>query len=285
MLYCVLSQLCRTNKQTVCMLISKSKQQQHLVFSTHSICAGATTPDAKAQLASLGIIDQAVALLAIPRVGPHSASKVASSAAQMLEHLVDRTTMGYFMADLTVAISANERRRVSVLDTAMHLLAENSERRQLSGARVLLCVLQHDAATASSLALCDPGMLSGLIRLLGSRYLHARAAAAALLHKAAVLEHNRSSIAKAGCIPALVDVLQASPLPSMASTGSSGSVSSGSFRQDAVEAECALQELAKSSLRMEIVTTCRAEQQARVEQSGRRSDDLDRLLGSLDLTA
>lgn len=228
-------------------------------------------PDAKANLASLGIVDQAAALLAVPTT---STSKVASSAAQMLEHLVDRTTLPYYLTELTVSISATERRRVSVLDTAMQLLAENSERRQLSGVRVVLCVLDHDHAIESSLALCDPGMLAGLVRLLGSRYLHARAAAVGLLHRAAKLEHNRASMAKAGCIPALVDVLQS---PAGASGGEAGT----SSRQDAVEAEAALQELAKSSLRVEIVTTCRAEQQAREEQQGRRSEDLDRLLDAL----
>ena len=199
----------------------------------------------------------------------------------MLEHLVDRSTLPYYMAELSVGVSPKERRRVSVLDTAMQLLAENSERRQLSGVRVVLCVLEYDQATASSLALCDPGMLAGLIRLLGSRYLHARAAAAALLHKAAMLEHNRPSLAKAGCIPALVDVLQSSPvlaLPNTLVLGGSLSEASSSLRQDAVEAEGALQELAKSSLRVEIVQTCHAEQLARASQDVRRSEDLDRLL-------
>ncbi len=88
------------------------------------------------------------------------------------------------------------------------MLADNSERRQLSAVRVTLCVLQNDPPTAAGFALCDPAMLAGLIRLLGSRYLHARTAAAALLHKAAAVQHNRPALAKAGCIPALVDVLQ-----------------------------------------------------------------------------
>lgn len=213
-------------------------------------------------------------LLALPRNSP---TKVASSAAQMLEHLVDQSTLPYFLSELSVGFSANERRRVSVLDTAMQLLAENSERRQLSGVRVVLCVMEHDQSIASNLALCDPGMLAGLIRLLGSRYLHARAAAAALLHKAAKLDHNRPSLAKAGCIPALVDVVQAPALPASGAEG----MASGSMRQDAIEAEGALQELAKSSLRAEIVSTCRAEQRARVSRDFRVSEELDRLIDVL----